>query len=143
MTTDEMIKTEFIHSIVTRDINRIYDTQEDVVRKNFPADKNRLADFLSMHKFYVSGEGLKPVYHMRILSYLRFLDIRYSGRAMKQYRASIALYNRVVWGVLYRETLPDLRHGFTSKIRELMRDDLEQAGGLSSKELRKSWANNL
>lgn len=36
MVTDELIKTEFIHTIVSRDINRIYDVQAEVIRSNFP-----------------------------------------------------------------------------------------------------------
>ena len=142
MVTDELIKTEFIHSIVTRDINRIYDTQEEVIRANFKGGTGRLADFLSQHPVSMSVEGLKQVYHMRVFSYLRFLDIRYRKQEMLL-RRKLALYNRVIWGVLYNETLQDLRYGLTDNIRKLIHDDLEQFGGVSSPELRKSWANHL
>lgn len=142
MVTDELIKTEFIHSIVTRDINRIYDTQEEVIRANFKSGTGRLADFISQHPVSFSGEGQKQIYHMRVFSYLRFLDIRYRKQELF-FRRKLALYNRVIWGVLYNETLQDLRYGLTDNIRELMRNDLEQFGGISSSELRKSWANHL
>lgn len=79
---------------------------------------------------------------MRVFSYLRFLDIRYRKQELF-FRRKLALYNRVIWGVLYNETLQDLRYGLTDNIRELMRNDLEQFGGISSSELRKSWANHL
>lgn len=142
MVTDELIKKEFIHSIVTRDINRIYETQEEVIRANFKGGTGRLAEFLSQHPVSMSGEGLKQTYHMRVFSYLRFLDIRYRKQEMF-FRRRLALYNRVIWGILYNETMQDLRYGLTDNIRELMRNDLEQFGGVSSLELRNSWANHL
>lgn len=142
MVTDELIKTEFIHTIVSRDINRIYDTQEEVVRQNFKGGTGRLAEFLSQHPVSISGEGLKQTYHMRVFSYLRFLDIRYRKQEMFFCRR-LALYNRVIWGILYNETMQDLRYGLTENIRELMRNDLEQFGGVSSTELRNNWANHL
>ncbi|MDU1012385.1 MAG: hypothetical protein E7A49_05685 [Parabacteroides sp.] len=79
---------------------------------------------------------------MRIFSYLRFLDIRYRKQDMF-FRRKLALYNRVIWGVLYNETLQDIRYGLTDNIRQLMRDDLEQFGGISSPELRDSWTKHL
>ena len=142
MVTDELIKTEFIHTIVSRDINRIYDVQAEVIRSNFPQGTGRLANFLSQHPITFSGEGLKQTYHMRIFSYLRFLDIRYRKQDMFL-RRKLALYNRVIWGVLYNETLQDIRYGLTDNIRQLMRDDLEQFGGISSPELRDSWTKHL
>lgn len=142
MITDELIKSEFIHAVVSRDINRIYNTQEDVIRANFPNGTGRLADFLSRRPFSISGEGLKQAYHMRVFSYLRFLDIRYRKQEMF-FRRRLALYNRVIWGVLYNETMQDLRYGLTDNIREMMRNDLEQFGGSTSPELRKSWSNHL
>ena len=50
------------------------------------------------------------------------------------FRRKLAIY-RVIWGVLYNETLQDIRYGLTDNIRQLMRDDLEQFGGISSPEL--------
>ena len=35
--------------------------------------------------------------------------------------------NRVVWGVLYHETFPELRYGFSQQIRENFRQQLENA----------------
>lgn len=142
MVTDELIKTEFIQTVISRDIHRIYDIQEDVIRTNFPNGTGRLANFISQHPISFSGEGLKQTYHMRVFSYLRFLDIRYRKQEMF-FRRKLALYNRVIWGVLYNETLQDIRYGLTYNIRELMRDDLEQFGGASSPELRNAWTNHL
>ena len=49
-----------------------------------------------------------------------------SKRAKKQ-RAKYAIYNRVIWGVLYNETFPDLQAGFTNEVREAWRKQMEDA----------------
>lgn len=52
-------------------------------------------------------------------------------------RRNLALYNRVIWGVLYNETLPDIRYGYTQDIRKSIRQDLERA--LEMEKYDKSW----
>lgn len=131
MITDELIKQKFISDIVRRDIYFIYDTQRDVVRDNFPFGSGRLSGYLSQRPFKVDSNGLKQVYYMRVFSYLRFLDIHYRKEQMSL-RRNLALYNRVIWGVLYNETLPDLRYTFTAEIRDKIRTQLES---LSPEEL--------
>lgn len=72
----------------------------------------------------------KQVYYMRILSYLRYLDIHYrkgEDRISRHIRSNLALYNRTVWGVLYRETFPEIRYGYNEEIRASIRKELEQA----------------
>lgn len=126
MITDEIIKKEFIHQIVTRDIELIYTTQEKVIRTVFPGGTGNLADFLSRKPITISGEGLERTFYMRVFSYLRFLDIRYRKDRMET-RLHLALYNRVIWGVLYNETMPDLRYGLTSEIRKKITAQLQAA----------------
>lgn len=126
MITDEIIKKEFIHQVVTRDIELIYSTQEQVIRSVFPGGTGNLADFLSRKPITISGKGLERTFYMRVFSYLRFLDIRYRKDRMET-RRKLALYNRVIWGVLYNETLPDLRYGLTAEIREKIGAELKKA----------------
>ena len=40
-----------------------------------------------------------------------------NDRISKHRRANLALYNRVVWGVLYHEVFPELSYGFTDEVR--------------------------
>lgn len=128
MITEELVKKKFIHDVVKKDIRYIYATQDEVIRRNF-TNKRALdmARFLKTAPFIMDGEGLRANYYMRIFPYLRFLDIRYS-RQMEGLRARLALYNRVVWGVLYRDTLPTLRYGLTEDIRRGIREQLERYG---------------
>lgn len=126
MITDEIIKKEFIHDVVTHDIELIYDTQEKVIRTVFPGGTGNLANFLSRKPITISGEGLEKTFYMRVFSYLRFLDIRYRKDRMDT-RRKLALYNRVIWGVLYNETLLDLRYGLTAEMREKITRKLQEA----------------
>ena len=77
MITDDLIKKEFISQIVSRDVNVIYNTQEQVVREVFPGGTGQLADFLARRPFNFSEVGVNQTFYMRIFPYLRFLDIRY------------------------------------------------------------------
>lgn len=118
MITEEIIRKQFVHQILRRDAAFIYDTQARVLREYFTNRRAmNLASFLKSRPFSISGEGLKPAYHFNILSYLRFLDIKYSRENMGL-RSRLALYNRVIWGRLYHETVNDLRYGLTQDIKD-------------------------
>lgn len=130
MITEDIINQTYINRVVSRDIAIIYKTQEQVVRANFHGT-GRLARYLSTMPF----SFMDRAYYFRVLPYLRFLDIRY--RQNMETRRSVALYNRVIWGVLYNETLPDIRYGLTQDIRKEIRKDLERA--LELEEYDKSW----
>lgn len=118
MVTEELIRKQFIHQILRRDAAYIYETQARVVRQNFDSERARkLAAFLASRPFRVSGNGLRPTYVFAIYPFLRFLDIKYS-RGSVEMRKRIALYNRVVWGRLYHETINDLRYGLTQDMKD-------------------------
>lgn len=131
MITEDIIKQTFIKSIVNRDRAVIYKTQAEVVR----------AYFYDTGKLYNSLTTSRPmdldcrIFWFKILPYLRFLDIRY--REDMRVRRNLALYNRVIWGVLYNETLPDIRYGYTQDIRNAIRKDLVRA--LEIENYDKSW----
>lgn len=99
MVTDELIKTEFIHTIVSRDINRIYDVQAEVIRSNFPQGTGRLANFLSQHPITFSGEGLKQTLPHAEYSHIFDSLIYAIVNRICFFRRKLALYNRVIWGV--------------------------------------------
>lgn len=130
MITEEAIKKEFIQAVMTRDIRRIYDTQEQTVRTYLNTQTGALQAHLARKPFSSTVDGSRQVYYMRVFPYLRFLDIHYrrSGdRISRHIRRHLALYNRVVWGVLYNETFPDIQYGLSEDIRRYIRQQLEQA----------------
>lgn len=126
MITDELIKKQFIRQILKRDAAFIYATQAEVIRRNFTNDRAKeLASFLEKRPYSIVGDGLRPAYYFAIFPYLRFLDIQYS-REQQEFRARLSLYNRVIWGRLYHETINDLRYGLTQDMKKEIREWLEK-----------------
>ena len=125
MVTDSLIKKNFVSGIL-----KIYATQESVVRSNYQLRTGKLLTSLSKHSFESKLTGGSQTLFIKILPYLRFLDMAYrlrNDRIAKHKRKNLALYNRVVWGVLYHETFPQLRYGFTDEVRKAIREQLEHS----------------
>jgi len=138
MITDEVIKKEFITNVISMGIRKIYQEQEQVVSANLNIITGDLLDHIKMAPFSSESLGNKTIYYIRVLPYLRFLDIRYkrgSDRISKHQRKKLALYNRVVWGVLYGETFPTLEYGFREDIRKYIKGQLESGLGVSQDDL--------
>lgn len=130
MVTDSLIRKKFVHDTLQQGISKIYATQESVVRSNYQLRSGRLLTSLSKHSSNTSISGESYTVFIRILPYLRFLDMAYrhrNDRIAKFKRHNIALYNRVVWGVLYHETFPQLRFGFTDEVRKTIHDQLQHS----------------
>ena len=47
-------------------------------------------------------------------------------RLQKYKRSKIAVYNRIIYGILYRRTFPAIRFGFTDEVREGIKKNLEK-----------------
>ncbi len=131
MVTDQLIRTRFINDVMSQGINKIYETQENVVRTYLQTRSGNLSAHLKRRPFSSQDSDHKQVYYLRIFPYLRFLDIHYrrgsSDRISRHIRKNLAIYNRVVWGVLYHETFPEIKYGFTEEVRTSLRQQLEQA----------------
>lgn len=130
MVTTDIINGKFIAGVTNKGLRKIHRIQEDVIRANFRDPRGqRLADFIAKYPvdaFDRIGGHYRTV---RLFSYMRLLDIIYSGRGKHQMfiRRRLAIYNRVVWGVLYGETLPALIYGLTEDIRRSIRENLEKS----------------
>lgn len=130
MITDSAIQTRFIHDTLSQGITLIYQTQERVVETYLNSRSGDLLKHLQRRPFDTHSMVEKEIVYMRIFPYLRYLDIhsrKGADRISRHLRKNMALYNRVVWGVLYRETLPAIHHGFTDEVRINLRRELEQA----------------
>lgn len=130
MVTDSLVRKKFVHDTLKEGILKIYSTQERVVRTNFQRRTGRLMTLLSKHSYDSHLLEHSQTIFVRILPYLRFLDMQYrhrNDRISKFKRRNLALYNRVIWGVLYHETFPDLRAGFNDEVRREIREQLEKS----------------
>ena len=130
MITDQLIRNKFIADVMSQGINKIYETQENVVRTYLNTRSGDLVAHLQRRPFTSQGTDNNQVYYMRIFPHLRFLDINYrrgSDSISRHIRSNLAIYKRVVWGVLYHETFPEIKYGYTQEIRSSIRQELEQA----------------
>lgn len=126
MITEELIRGEFMHQIMSRDSRFIYDTQARVLRENFTGERiENMASYLSKHPVQMEGGGTVKTYYFSVMTYLRLLDIR-SSRGEMGLRRRLALYNRVIWGRLYNETRNNLRYGMSEDIRKGITKQLEE-----------------
>lgn len=131
MITESMIKDEFIHQTISAGMQKINRIQQHVV-SNYFSNTGTLHRYLVNKPFGINGRG---TYFMRQLAYLRFLDIGTRRSRYKYHdnvRSGLSLYNRVVWGVMYGEVMPELRYGLTQEIKKQIHDQLLQSNQNSS-----------
>ena len=128
MVTDALIRKQFVHTTVSRGIRKIYATQEDVIRSNLQEHTGNLLSHAVKAPFQSNVSDARAVYYIPVLPYLRFLEIsakKGQDRLSRYKRSNLSLYNRVVWGVLFGDTFPELRYGLSSEVREQYRQQLE------------------
>ncbi len=130
MVTDAYIKKEFIHRTLSEGIKEIYKTQRKVIKENLHQQSGTLLSHVTRMPFKSQSSDTKNIFFMPVLPYMRFIDMMYRDRKDKvsRYRRSqLALYNRCVWGILYGETFPEIRYGFTQDVETALREELEAA----------------
>ena len=127
MVTDQLIKKTFIHNVVSVGFQKIRQIQQEVISENLNVISGNLLK--SIQKSPVEIEGTeRQVYYMGVLPYMRFLDIRFLQDL--RIRRKLSIYNRVIWGVLYGEVLPNLRYGFTQDIRKYITRQLQEGSDI-------------
>ena len=128
MITDSLIKQEFIHNILQRDARLIADTQVDRLRRHRTQRARQIALQLAGQPFRISGTGLHATLTFNIMTSLRFMDISISRDIRAGASKALALYNRVVWGILYHDPLGDLKFGLTEDLRRQIHAQIQAAG---------------
>lgn len=124
MISDEIIKDKFVTDMLRKGTNKVFDLQSQVAHELLHERTGQLFANLNERKFGVAGTGLKYQVTVRILKYLRFNEIRSNWGL----RGKLHLYNRIVWGVLWGETLPAIKFGMTDEIKAALRQQLAEAG---------------
>lgn len=69
--------------------------------------------------FSITGSGSGISAKAQYPTYLRFLDMKRLGN----YR----IYNRPVWGILYKETFTDIRYEFSAWLRKNLADSIRES----------------
>lgn len=78
-----------------------------------------LQQALASPTFSITGSGSSISAKAQYPTYLRFLDMKRLGN----YR----IYNRPVWGILYKETFNDIRFEFSAWLRKNLADSIRES----------------
>jgi hypothetical protein len=135
MITDQLIKTTFIHNVVSNGFKEIKRIQQEVISENLNVISGDLLKSVQKNPLSLIGTE-RQVYYMTVLPYMRFLDIHFR---QDMQRRKISIYNRVIWGVLYGEVLPALRYGFTQDIRKYITRQLQEGSDINQLDILKNW----
>lgn len=79
----------------------------------------RLQQALASPTFSITGSGSGISAKAQYPTYLRLLDMKRLGN----YR----IYNRPVWGILYKETFNDIRFEFSAWLRKNLADSIRES----------------
>lgn len=142
MNEEDLIKQEFIRENIERDFRAIFEAQRLIALERI---YTRTMYSRSGRTFYqdqgygrlvrgTTGELLKalqnPRYSMELSGtgviatsniplYIRFLDMKEHG--------NYAIYNRQIWGILYNNTLMNIRDGYGKEVRDRIFAQLQGA----------------
>ncbi|MDR1454319.1 MAG: hypothetical protein LBJ01_01590 [Tannerella sp.] len=123
MKTDAIIRRRFFLKILTEEAEIIKNLQDTVVSEfglESLFDKGSRA-FFKGH-FDVEARDDIARLTLRYVRHIRYADISLSRKH------GLYIYNRIVFGRLYRYTLGKLRYGFLDSVRDQLRRELERAG---------------
>jgi len=125
MVTEQMTKSQFVVEVLNRDIDNIYSAQLLIAEKNIRLQgaslkqvkrsgnkigtrSGELLEALRDPDYSIAGVDGKFQVQAYIPLQARFLDMRHLGNWM--------IYNRQVWGILYRNSLIDIKYRYGDQI---------------------------
>lgn len=123
----DALKRQYFTEYIRAGFRDIFKAQREIAyRKTFYAGESsaksrsaRLREALEGVSVQItpSGSGIKATVEYPL--FIRFLDMKHIGN----YR----IYNRPVWGILYRETLRDIRYEFSGWLQKNFGEELAKA----------------
>ncbi len=136
MISEEIAKTEFVVGILKRDVENIYQAQRLIARRNIyitgkelrkqqrygrgiGVRTGRLLRSLDNPNYLIGSNSDGLLVSAEIVQHMRFLDMRKFGNRR--------IYNRQLWGILYKNTLPEIKYKFGSEVRDKVGDALREA----------------
>lgn len=132
----DRINTDFITSILERDLANIYNSQLLIAQRNIYVKGRELkpvkrrGSLIGRHSGALLDSLETPTYNITanadkfnvtafIVRHMRFLDMRHLSNRH--------IYNRQVWGILYNNSLRDIRYGMGNDIYNRLSETLRQA----------------
>ncbi|MDR1370990.1 MAG: hypothetical protein LBJ72_12845 [Dysgonamonadaceae bacterium] len=136
MISDKLTKTQFVVNVLKRDIENIYTAQRLIAQKNIyisgrdlKKTKRRgvkigersgsLLRSLENPDYFIQANNGHFVISAGIVRNMRFLDMKHLGNRK--------IYNRQVWGILYNNSLPEIRSGYGQELFDTVGEALKKA----------------
>lgn len=136
MTSDAIIKRDWIVGVLDRDVKNIYKSMLLIAQRNIyvsgkdlTAKRRRgrgigrrtgaLEDSLANPEYSINSNGAQFNVTAKIVLHERFLDMKRHG--------NMKIYNRQVWGILYNNALPDIRYNVGKAIADEVGTALKKA----------------
>ncbi|MEA4918165.1 hypothetical protein SDC9_91940 [bioreactor metagenome] len=140
MISDKITKSEFVIQVLERDVKNIYNAQLLIARQNIyikgralkkekrggaliGRKTGRLLESLENPDYVIAQRGDKFIVSSGIVKHMRFLDMKRLGNRK--------IYNRQLWGILYNNSLRDIRQGYGKELYDFVGDTLRNAFGTS------------
>lgn len=138
MTSDTIIKRDWITGVLDRDVQNIYRSMLLIAQRNIyisgrelTVKKKRgsgigsrtgaLEDSLANPEYSINSNGAQFNVTAKIVQHERFLDMKRHGNKK--------IYNRQVWGILYNNALPDIKYNVGKEIADNIGSALNRAFG--------------
>lgn len=136
MISENITKQQFVVNVLKRDIENIYAVQRLIAQRNiYIKGKNlkktkrkgaligektgSLLESLQNPDYSIYYEGEKLIVSAGIVKHMRFLDMKHIGNRM--------IYNRQVWGILYNNSLKEIKYGYGQQLYDLVEAALKNA----------------
>ena len=127
MITESLIRKKFVADTMAEGIDTIFARQHQVAQM-LATHSGRLRQWARDRHYTTRVSETSRSISVPLMPYVRFLDMQYRtrrDRIGKFLRKQLALYNRTIWGIIYRNVFPKLRYGFTDEIRQQLRGQLK------------------
>lgn len=134
--SSQLSKGQFVRVILDRDLRNIFKAQLLAVRerrylkgkdlkvvnrrkRKTSAPTEHIEEALVNPNYIIQSQGETFIAEATIPIDMRFYDMR--GRQNMQ------IYNRIVWGILFNNALPDIRFGYGQQIHDIVGRALHRA----------------
>ena len=136
MISEKITKQQFIVQILERDVRNIYKAQLAIAQQNIYVEGKQLKvkqkrgarigvrsgallESLQNPDYLIQAQGDKFIVSAYIVKHMRFIDMKRFGNRK--------IYNRQVWGILYNNTLKDIKFNYGKAISDAVGNKLREA----------------
>ena len=146
MIANQISKTDFVVSALKRDVVNVYSAMNLIARKNIYIEGSSLEQkrgkkgsvigqrsgslrrSLENPRYSITGSAGRFIVTANVVLHMRFLDMKRKGNRR--------IYNRQLWGILYKNTYPDLKYKYGEAVSDHLGDALRSAFAQASEDIR-------